>query len=170
MNQLNGLRFDRATAFFRTKRELRPLQVETLRFMQASADRAYARGIKLLRENRLRIRLSEQEALGNYIDGRVRRDLRERFNFAGIISSGPGPVRVNRREDDSSGRDRTFRRPDARVGEIAYDVTLTAKTLATPQVRGFFNTDFQPSTVIVIRPSQLGAGSTYAISRPEMKR
>lgn len=170
MNQIDGLRFDRAAAFLRVKHELRPLQVETLRFVQASADRAYDHGIKLLRAGRLPIRLSEQEALGNYIDRQVRLELRRRYNQFGIDSAGKGPVRVNRRENDSSGTDLTYRLPDARVGNVAYDVTLTPKTLKTPQIRGFFNTDFRPSHVVVIRPRQIGPGNTYAIPRPEMKR
>jgi hypothetical protein len=48
-------------------------------------------------------------------------------------------------------------------------VTLTRKTLATAQVRGFFNTDFRPSRVVIIRPRQEGADHAYAIQRPEMK-
>ena len=46
INQLNGLRFERAAAFFRVKNELRPLQVETLGFVQEQTDEAYARGLK----------------------------------------------------------------------------------------------------------------------------
>lgn len=121
----------------REKGELRPLQMETLRFVQEKADQAYARGVALLRKEKLVVRLSAQEALGNFIDREVRTQLRERYNLYGIDSAGKGPVRVNRRENDSSSSDLTFRRPDVRVGNIAYDVTLTAKTLKTPQVRGF---------------------------------
>jgi hypothetical protein len=62
MNQLNFLRLDRAKAFMQVKGELRPMQIEVLRLMQMSADRAYDRGLKLLRAGRLPIRLSEQEA------------------------------------------------------------------------------------------------------------
>lgn len=51
------------------------------------------------------------------------------------------------------------------VGNIAFDVTLSRKTLAIPQVRGFFNGDFKPDAVIIVRPTQLGPNSTYAISR-----
>ena len=106
------LRFDRAAAFMRVKGELRPMQVETLRFVQASTDRAYERGLKLLKAGKLPIRLSEQEALGNYIDHEVRVKLRERYSWAKIDSAGAGPIRVNRREADSAGSEPTFRRPD----------------------------------------------------------
>jgi len=45
-------------------------------------------------------------------------------------------------------------------------VTLSRKTMTTPQVRGFFNSDFKPDAVVIVRPSQLGPNSTYAISKP----
>ena len=170
VNQLNTLRFDQAVAFLRTGNEVRPLQVETLRFVQERVDQAYAEGIKLLRAGRLNIRLSEQEALGNFIDRRVRSDLRRRYHQYGIDAAGKGPVRVNRRENDSSGGELSFRLPDIRVGNIAYDVTLTQKTLRTPQVRGFFDADFRPTHVVIIRPRQIGAESSYIITRPEAKR
>jgi hypothetical protein len=73
-------------------------------------------------------------------------------------------------KDDSSGTDLTYRRPDARVGNVAFDVTTTRKTLQTAQVRGFFSTDFRPSSVVIVRPRQLGSNFTYIISRPETKR
>lgn len=170
INQLNKLRSDRAATFLRVKAEVRPLQVETLRIVQGMTDRAYTRGLKLLRAGKLNIRLSPQEALGNFIDREVRIKLRDYYGQYGINAAGKGPVRVNRRENDSSDSELRFRRPDVRVGNIAYDVTLMLKTLKTPQVRGFFNTDFQPSHVVIIRPSQIGPDSSYIITRPETKR
>ena len=168
VNQLNDLRFALATVLFRDKGEMRALQVETLRYMQEQANEAYDRGLKLLKEGRLPIRLSEQEALGNYIDQQVRIGLRKRYNQYGVEPSGKGPVRVNRRENDSSGSELTYRRPDARVGRVAFDVTLSPKTAKTAQVRGFFGTDFRPQQVVIIRPSQLGRDHTYAIQAPEV--
>lgn len=169
INQLNRLRFDQAATFLLIKNELRPMQLETLRFVQAATDRAYAQGIKSLRAGKLPIRLSEQEALGNFIDRRVRIELRERYAQYGIDAAGKGPVRVNRRENDSSGSELSFRRPDMRVGTVAYDVTLTQKTLKAQQIRGFFNADFKPTHVVIIRPHQIGSESSYIISRPETK-
>ncbi len=165
-NQLNNLRFDRATLLLKKQGEARPLQVETLRFMQQTANRAYAEGLQQLRENRLAVRLSKQEALGDYVDQQVRLALRAHFARSGIDAAGAGPVRVNRRENSRSSSDLTYRRPDARVGRIAYDVTLSRKSLNTPQVRGFFRTDFRPTHVIIVRPTQLGAESSYIIFRP----
>ncbi|MBB4839633.1 hypothetical protein HNP52_002702 [Sphingomonas kyeonggiensis] len=165
MRQLNDLRFRRAEAHMRVKGDLRPLQVETLRFLQDATNRAYENGLKLQRAGRLEPRLSPNEALGNYIDRAVRSELRERYGALGIASSGNGLVRVNRRENNTS--ERTYRIPDARVGSVAFDVTLTNKTILTAQIRGFFNTDFRPEMVVIIRPTQLGGIYTYAIRRPE---
>ena len=169
-NELNFLRFQRAAVMLRVKGDAEQLKLETLRVIQESADRAYERGLIYLRQGRLKIRLSEREALGNYRDQEVRRDLRNNYNKFGIGYSGNGPVRVNKREDDTSGADATYRLPDARVDDVAFDVTLTRKTLATPQVRGFFGTDFKPNHVVIVRPRQIGEGSTYIITRPETKR
>ncbi|CAN5128575.1 hypothetical protein BH10PSE13_BH10PSE13_21980 [soil metagenome] len=166
INLIRQLRIDRATAFYRLRGEVRPLQVEALRKMQERADRAYDEGVELYQAGRLKAKLSREEAIGNYVDRAVRRELREMFNSRGVDISPGQPVRVIGREYDTSGTDRTYRVPDARVGNIAYDVTLTRKTLATPQVRGFFATDFKPDTVVIIRPRQLGPNSSYAITSP----
>lgn len=168
--QVNDLRLQRASVIARVRGDYGPLQVETLRFIQQQTDNAYAKGSALLKAGRLRPRLSESEALGNYIDRRVREDLRQRYNQLGIDSAGKGPIRVNRREYDTSGDDVTYVRPDSRVTDVAFDWTLTRKTLGTRQVRRFFNSDFRPSRVVIIRPNQLGPNHTYAITRPETKR
>lgn len=168
--KVNDLRFQRAVVVARLKGNYELLQVETLRFVQQRANLAYDRGVALLKAGRITPRLSDQEALGNYIDRQVRLNLRDRYNVLGIDSAGAGPVRVNRRENNSSGSDLTYRLPDARVKDVAFDVTLTRKTLSTSQVRGFFEADFRPSRVIIIRPRQIGADHTYAILRPETQR
>lgn len=169
-NKLNDLRFHLAATRLRVKGDIELLQAETIRFIQRRTDAAYIQGRALLRAGKLKVRLSEQEALGNFIDREVRKDLRDRFISVGIDWSTNRSIRVNGREYDSSGTDRTYRRPDARVGRLAFDVTLTRKTAITPQVRGFFGADFQPLRVIIIRPSQLGGIYTYAIPRTETKR
>ncbi len=169
-SKVHDLRFHRAAVIARVKGDYGPLQVETLRFVQQQTDDAYDQGMALLKAGRLTPRLSDREAVGNYIDRRVRLDLRERYNQVGIEAAGAGPVRVNRRENDSSATDLTYRLPDARVHDVAFDMTLTQKTLRTAQIRGFFNSDFRPSRVVIIRPRQIGVHHTYVISRPETKR
>lgn len=166
-NQIRTLRLDRAVVFYRHRGETRPLQVEVLRIMQERADSAYNEAVARYNAGRLNVRLSREEAIGNFIDAAVRHELRQRFNFHRIDYAAGNPVRVVGREYDSSGTERTFRVPDARVGNIAFDVTLTRKTHATRQVQGFFRSDFEPTAVVIVRPSQLGRGNTYALTRPK---
>lgn len=168
--KVNDLRLQRAAATARVKGDYGALQVETLRFVQRRTDGAYEDGLALLKAGRLQPKLSPNEALGNYIDRRVREDLRQRYNQLGIDSAGAGPVRVNRREHDTTGDNATYVLPDARVTGVAFDWTLTRKIAGRQQVRGFFNSDFRPSSVVIIRPSQLGTDHTYVIARPEAKR
>ena len=168
-NVIRDLRLDRAAAYYQMKGELRPLQVETLRALQRRADKAYEEGKLLFAAGRLRPRLSREEAIGNYVDRETRASLREVYTARNIIPTKAGPVRVIGREYDTAGADRTFRIPDARVGGILFDVSLSRKTASTAQIRGFLAGDMQPKAVIIVRPSQLGQGHTYAIpatSRP----
>ena len=163
-NLINNLRLKRAKAYY-DKGELGPLQVETLRFYQRSVDDAYELGLKELKAKRLPARLSEREALGSFVDSQVRRKLREFYKQLGI-STGKGQlVRVNRRAYHVS--EGTYSLPDARVGRVAFDVTLTEKSLATPQVRNFFRTEFQPTIVVIVRPTREGQPSIYTITRPK---
>jgi hypothetical protein len=166
LNQLNQLRMQRAATIYRVTGDLKPLQFETMRFLQRSANRAYEEAIGLIKAGKLNIRLSDQEAIGTHIDQTVRLELRDIFNGLGISTGRGQPVRVNRREYNTSISEATYRIPDSRVGEIAFDVTLSPKNLGTAQVRGYFAADFTPQIVIIIRPEQLGRNSSYAIVRP----
>lgn len=165
-NQLNDLRMQRAASFVKMKGEVSPMQVETMRVMQGIADSAYTRAVRLYELGKLKGRLSREEAIGTYVDDAVRTELRMVYRRYSVKQIG-SDIRVNRREYDTSKPEMAYRRPDARVGGVAYDVTLSEKTLKTPQIRGFFNADFRPSHVIIIRPRQLGPGSSYIISRSE---
>jgi hypothetical protein len=168
-NQLNDLRMQRAASFVKIRGEQGPMQVETTRVIQDIADRAYVRAVSLYENGQLKGRLSKEEAIGTYVDNAVRTDLRMVYRRYSVKSIGSG-IRVNRREYDTSKPETTYRRPDARVGNIAYDVTLSRKTLKNPQVRGFFNADFRPEAVVIIRPRQLGPGNSYIITRPETEK
>ena len=166
MREIGDLRLDRAATFYRMRGETAPLQVETLRFVQNSTDRAYDAGVQKYERGELDVHLSREEAIGNFVDRQVRQDLRELYSQQGISTTRDQQVRVNGREYDTSGTDSTYRTPDARVGKVAYDWTLTRKTAGIAQVRGYFNSDLKPDAVIIVRPSQLGRQSTYAITRP----
>ena len=166
INEIRTLRMHRAAARYNKLGDDKPLQVEVLRQIQDSVDRAYDEGVELFDAGRLKPRLSRNEAIGNYVDRTVRRDMRRLFDRYGIRHGSGQPVRVVGREYDTSGSDRTFRIPDARVGRIAYDSTLERKLPSKLQIRGFFNSDFRPSSVVIVRPRQLGPKSTYVIKKP----
>jgi hypothetical protein len=163
---LDGLRMDRAAALYHARGQTGPLQVETLRFLQTRVDAAYAQGLKALEAGKISTRPSDRLNLGNFVDRRVREELREMYNQFGVMFGKDLPVRVVGREYSTTQVDRTYSIPDSRVGRVAFDMTLERKTLGTPQVRNFFASDFKPDFVIIVRPSQLGPGSTYAIRRP----
>jgi hypothetical protein len=165
-NLLNSLRMQRAAAFYKMRGDVGPLQVETLRFLQDAIDRAYAEGVEKYDAGRLQPRLSRQEAIGNYVDVEVREELQALFNRHNISYGPRQNITINSRDYDSASSPRTFRIPDARVGDISFDWTLTLKTIASGQIRGFFFADAKPVGVIIVRPSQLKGDSIYFIPRP----
>lgn len=156
-----------AAAIYRVRGDIGPLQEVTLEFMQRMTNAAYDEAVELYNAGKLKVRLSPQEAIGNYVDGRVRDDLRDFFNGLRIPMEPGSAVRVNRRAYDSSNVPTTYRLPDARVGNLALEVSLTAKVPSDPQIRGFFNADFKPIGVVIVRPNQLGSNSSYVIWRSD---
>lgn len=60
--------------------------------------------------------------------------------------------------------DGSYRIPDIRVGDAAFDPTLSLKTASTPQVQGFFDAKFASSYTVIVRPTALGG--SYIIPRP----
>ncbi len=167
-NYLAVLRADLAAAIYRRTGDVGPLQVETLRFMQSRVDDAYARAQREYDAGRLAPRLSREEAIGNYIDGAVRREMRSFYGGRRINWSSDANIGIQRREYDSSGTDLTYRIPDVRVGNVAFDATLVRKTPGRAQIRGFFDADFRPDAVIIVRPSALGG--SYYMTRPARRQ
>jgi hypothetical protein len=170
VERLRDARLIRAAAAMKFQDDAAPMQVEMIRLMQKEADEAYDRGVKLLEGGKLRIHISRELTLGNYVDGQVRTAMRMRFDRLNVDTAGSGPVRINRRELETSGDERSYRRPDARVADMALDVTLSRKTYESPQIRGFFSADFRPRYVSIIRPSQVGKDNSYIITKPEMTK
>jgi hypothetical protein len=164
---INGLQADLAAAIYRMRGDIRPLQEVTLEFMQRTANAAYEEGVQRYDAGRLSVRLSREEAIGNFVDGMVRTRLRTFFGDLGIQTGSGSPIQVNVRAYISSGADASYRIPDARVGNLAFDTSVTAKLTSVPQVRGFFNADFQPAGVVIVRPNQLGNNSSYVLWRPK---
>jgi hypothetical protein len=90
------------------------------------------------------------------------------YRAAGV-QFGPGQtITINNR--DPSTPSQSYRIPDARLGNLTIDWSISRKTLADPQVRGFFGADSKPDAVVIIRPSELGPNGTYIITRPARLR
>jgi hypothetical protein len=168
VERLRDVRLLRAAASIHFRRDATLMQVETLRLMQDVADEAYTEATSMLKRGALEVHLSTALTIGNYVDAKVRKVLRARY-AALDIREGPGKaIRVNRVELEAASDERMFRRPDARVGDVAFDVTMTPKTGATPQVRGFFRSETRPRMVIIVRPHQISNGGSYIITRAEI--
>jgi hypothetical protein len=164
-NQINQLQMDRAVAAYRVNGDHSFLQAETVRFVQGRVDLAYDLGVRLYSMGKLPSRLSKNEAIGNFVDWQVRYELKGLYRSKGISIEHGKSIQVNRRAYNNP--EGSYRVPDSRVGRLAIDVSLTAKTRGSAQIRGFFRSDFQPEAVIIIRPSQLGPNHTYLIARPK---
>jgi hypothetical protein len=164
---INRFRAVLAATIYRVRGDIRPLQEVTLDFMQRATNSAYDEGVELYDAGKLKVRLSREEAIGNYVDGIVRVQLRKFFDNLEISTDSGSTIRVNSRTYASSGTDASYRIPDARVGNLVFDASLTAKTSSSPQIKGFFNADFKPIGVVIVRPNQLGNNSSYVIWRME---
>jgi len=165
LNVIDGLKADLAAAIFRTKGDIKPLQEVTFDFMQRVANAAYDDAVRLYDAGKLKANLSREEPIGNYVDGVVRDDLRDFYNRLEIQTGADSVIRVNRRAYDTSDSAVTYRIPDARVENLAFDTSLTAKMPSNAQIRGFFSADFEPAGVVIVRPNQLGSNSSYIIWR-----
>ncbi len=165
-NLINNLRMERAAAYYRMRGDVGFLQVETLRFLKGAVDVAYEEAVSEADASRLQPRLSREEAIGNWVDFTVRKDLKKLFNSFGI-PYGPGEdATINNRDYESSESGQSYRIPDARIGDASFDWTLSSKTISAPQIRGFFRADSLPRAVVIIRPSELGGA--YLIPDPPM--
>jgi hypothetical protein len=165
-NLINNLRMARAAAYYRVRGDVGPLQVEMLRFLQDAVDAAYEEAVSLADAGRLQPRLSREEAIGNWMDARIRADLKEMFASYGILYGPGADVIINNRDHETLESRRNYRLPDVRIRDVSFDWTLVPKTIRTQQIRGFFRADSQPRAVVIIRPSQLGRDTTYLIPRP----
>jgi hypothetical protein len=161
-NYIDVLRQDRAAAIYQTHGEVGPLQVESLRLAQHVVDQAYVEALELSASGQLTGRLSIEQAIGTHVDQVGRQELTRMYHRLGISTERGEPVRVNRRAPNSS--DATYRVPDFRVGRVAMDMSIALKRPSDAQIRGFFNSDFGPTAVIIIRPNRLGG--SYLITAP----
>jgi hypothetical protein len=164
-NAIRGLQSELAAVIYRVRGDIRPLQEVTFEFMQRTTNAAYDEAIELYNAGKLKVRLSPQEAIGNYVDDAVRIRLGLFLDGLEIPTDSESTIRVNRRAYNSSGPSVSYRLPDIRVGNFAFDVSLRAKQASDPQIKGFFNADFKPIGVVIVRPNQLGNASSYIIWR-----
>ena len=167
LNVIHGLQADLAAAIYRVRGDIRPLQEVTLEFMQRTTNSAYDEAVELYNAGKLKVRLSPQEAIGNYMDGVVRRRLNGFLNSLRIPVGSDSAVQVNNRAYNSSNSPPSYRLPDVRVGSFAFDTSLTAKQRSDPQIKGFFAADFSPVGVVIVRPNQLSGSSSYIIWRTD---
>jgi len=161
LNDLTDLRAQRAAMVYSQTGDTQLLQVETLRTVQRFVDEGYALGTRRFDDGLLSPRLNRNEAIGNFVDQYARQNLQRWFNQYGVSTGATLPIGVNNRAYAADG---SYRIPDLRVGNAAFDPTLSLKTASTPQVQGFFNAKFAPSSVTIVRPTALGG--SYIIPRP----
>jgi hypothetical protein len=163
-NLINNLRMERAAAYYRMRGEVGFLQVETLRFLQNAVDAAYEEAVSEADAGRLQPRISRQQAIGDWVDREVRQEFKRMF-ASYFIPYGPGEdVTINNRDYETLESGQNYRVPDAKLEDVAFDWTLSLKTISSAQIRGFFRADSQPRAVIIIRPSELGG--SYLLPRP----
>jgi hypothetical protein len=167
-NQLiNDLRMKRAAAFYRVRGDTKYLTEETVRFLQEAVDKAYADAVEDYTSGKIKGRLSREEAIGNAMDKEVREKLRRFYNEYGIPYGRHRDITINNWDPSAPESGSSRRIPDARIGRTSIDWTIADKTIATRQVREFFQTVSKPDEVIIIRPSQLSGGGVRFIPRPD---
>jgi hypothetical protein len=165
-NLINELRMQRALAFYRVRKDPGWLQVETVRFLSKAVDEGYAEANQIYSAGKLKPVPSLPVALGNEMDKYVRSRLKREFNTYGIVYGKNGYIMINNRDYDTSSTPKSYRQPDARIGDLSIDWTLESKTISSKQVLGFFAADSKPKGVVILRPSALGRDSSYIILRP----
>jgi hypothetical protein len=161
---IDKLLMDRAADYYRFKHEIEPLQVETVKLLQREVDKAYTEAVRDYKGNAPQGSRAWSAAIGRAVDTTVRDVLREVFVESRVPYGAGQNITVNNR--DKRSEDQSYKVPDARIGNMSIDWTLTPKSLANAQVRGFFRADSAPDFVVIIRPSQLGGGRSYVITRP----
>lgn len=166
-NLIDNLRMQLAVTTYKIRGDIGPLQLETLRFLARTVDEAYDQAVSGADGSRIAPAISRQLDIGNQMDALVRRQLRQLFGQNGI-SFGPNQSNtIYNRDYNTSLSDPSYRIPDAKLGNVVFDWTLSPKSAATPQIVGYFRADSQPDWVIIIRPSAFGPGNVYMIRRPK---
>jgi hypothetical protein len=103
--------------------------------MQRATNAAYEEVVAKYKAGRLDKSLSREVAIGNYVDREVRTKLNIFFNSQNISKDPESAIRVNRRAYISSNTPATFRLPDTRVGDLAFDELLEEKQPSKSQIK-----------------------------------
>lgn len=160
---IDQLRQERAAALLRVRGDLQPIQLETSRFMQQRVDLAYDEGSRKYDNGEISSPFGREHAIGNYIDRTLDRELRAFYDSLGISIEGD-LVRVHRGENITFS---TYVIPDARVGDIYFDISVSEKRPTNDQVVAFFATGSRPKYVLIVRPRQ--RGRSYIITPPQRR-
>jgi hypothetical protein len=100
----------------------------------------------------------------------VRNQLKELYNRYDIGYGKDKNITINNRDYNTLHDPPTYRVPDARIQDIAFDWTIGLKTAATRQVIGFFDADSKPVGVVIVVPTQINKDGAYYIPRPPTAR
>ena len=92
-NLIDDLQMQLAVAYYKVRDDIRPLQRETFRLLQKAVDKAYAEGEKEYNAGNLKSSLSREEAIGNFIDPRVRALLKKTYDVYGWLTVLPRKLR-----------------------------------------------------------------------------
>jgi len=169
-NLINDLLMKRASALYKLRYDPRQLQVETLKFLRNTVDAAYAKAVEEFRAKGIKIRPSDNIGIGKIVDKNVRNELKGLYNRYGIDYGKDKNITINNRDYNRLPVPPTYRVPDARVGNIAFDWTIGLKTAATRQVIDFFDADSKPAGVVIVVPTQIYKDGAYYIPRPPTAR
>jgi hypothetical protein len=169
-NIINYLFMERAAALYNLRHDPSQLQVETLKFLRKTVDAAYAEALEEYRAKGVKIRPSDNRAIGNSVDEKVRNQLKLLYDNYNINYGKGKNITINNRDYNRLPDPPTYRVPDARIDNIAFDWTIGLKTATTRQVIDFFDADSKPAGVVIVVPTQINKDGAYYIPRPPTAR
>lgn len=164
--KLDDLMMWRAATYLRKTGNIEPLKTAMMVRMQREIDQAKREGDKLQKAGELKSHgVNDQMRLGNYVDRRVRGNIRGALNWYGIKAAARGRVRINRRLY-IDGQGRSYGIPDVMVDDLIIEGSLQRKTMSAAQLRRFAKGLPKPRHIAVMTPSEAGSAHTYVYKIP----
>ena len=164
--RLDDLMMWRAATYLRKTGNIEPLKTAMMVRMQREIDQAKREGDKLQKAGELKSHgVNDQMRLGNYVDRRVRGNIRGALNWYGIKAAARGRVRINRRLY-IDGQGRSYGIPDVMVDDLIIEGSLQRKTMSAAQLRRFAKGLPKPRHIAVMTPSEAGSAHTYVYKIP----